>query len=119
LASASLTAAFESIIMKKLLPSIFFPLLLLGHPVNAAEALVLSDLTGLVQQWRSDSASIMVEGKVYETADNVVFMDGQLKSLSRNSLKSGAKVMLMVANGKVTHVIVNPAQTSPFDRPDR
>lgn len=106
-------------VMKKFLTSIFFPLLLLGQPVNAAEDLVLSDLTGLVQQWRSDSASIMVEGKVYEMADKVVFMDTQLKSLSRSSLKSGVKVMLMVANGKVTHVIVNPAQTSPFDRPGR
>ena len=93
--------------------------LLIGHPVNAAEPLNLSNVTGPVQQWRPDSATITVGGKTYEMPDGVEFMDGTSKNLSSTDLKSGVRVMLMIVNGKVTHVIINPIQPLPFDLPSR
>lgn len=105
--------------MKLILSSIVVPLLLLGQPGNAAEPLLLSDVNGLVQQWRPDSATITVAGKAYEMTSSTVLMDGAAKPLNRSALKSGSRVMLMVANNKVTHVIVDPVQSSPFDRPNR
>lgn len=105
--------------MKHFIASILVPLLLLGQHAHGAEPLNLSDVTGLVQQWRPDSASITVSGKAYEMAEGVEFMDGAAAAMSRSSLKSGARVMLMMANGKVTRVIVNPIQPSPFDRPNK
>ncbi len=110
---------FESTFMKHFLASIAVPLLLLGQPVRAAEPLRLSDVTGVVQQWRPDSASITVSGNAYEMAEGVEFMEGAAAAMSRSSLKPGARVMLMMANGKVTRVIVNPVQPSPIDRPNK
>jgi hypothetical protein len=119
LAAASLTDHFESMAMRKFLASLFLPILLIGQSANSAEPLLLSQPTGRVQQWTSDSASITVQGKTYEMTQGVVFMDGASKPLSRGSLKTGVPVMLMVDNGKVTHVIVNPLQSSALDRPSR
>lgn len=105
--------------MKPLLSAVFALLLLLGQPVNAAEPLLLSDVTGLVQQWRPDSTTITVSGRTYEITSNTVFMNGASKPINRSVLRSGSRVMLMVANNRVTHVIVDPIQPSPFDRPNR
>ncbi len=105
--------------MKPLLSAVFALLLLLGQPVNAAEPLLLSDVTGLVQQWRPDSTTITVSGRTYEMTSNTVVMDAASKPINRSVLRSGSRVMLMVANNRVTHVIVDPVQPSPFDRPNR
>lgn len=110
---------FESTFMKHFLVSIVVPLLLLGQPVHAAEPLRLSDVTGLVQQWRPDSATITVGGKAYEMTADAVFLDGASKTINRSTLKPGSRVMLMITNDKVTHVVVNPLQPSPFDRPNK
>lgn len=105
--------------MKRNLCAVLFPLLLLCQPVNAEEPLVLSDVTGLVQQWRQDSTTITVTGKTYEMTSNTILMNGAALPINRSALKSGVRVMLMVANNKVTHVIIDPVLSSPFDRPNR
>jgi hypothetical protein len=105
--------------MNNFFVSVFLAVLLVGQPLNAAEPLNFSNVMGAVQQWRPDSAAITINGKVYEIPERTPILDGSSKDLGRADLKPGVQIMLMIANNKVTHVIINPAQSIPFDIPSR
>lgn len=105
--------------MKKRFASLLVPFLLWAQPAAAAVPLKVLEVKGIVQQWSPGSQTIMVTGKSYPMADSVLFMDGAAKPVSRSALRSGARVMLLLADDKATHVIINPAETSPFDQPKK
>lgn len=105
--------------MKNLFASIFVPLLLWSQQTVAAVPLERLEITGVLQQWRAAASTIVVTGKTYQMADDVQFIDGAAKPVDRSTLRSGARIMLLVADGKATHVVVNPAETSPFDQPKK
>lgn len=103
--------------MKKFIALILVPALWWTQPAAAAMPLERLEVTGTLQQWSATAKTAMVAGKIFQMADDVQYLDGAAKAVSRSTLRTGARVMLLLADGKVTHVIVNPAQISPLDQP--
>ena len=103
--------------MKNIIALIIVSALSWMQQAAASMPLERLEVMGILQQWSATAKTATVAGKTYQMADDVQYLDGAAKTVGRSTLRTGARVMLLLADGKVTHVIVNPAQTSPLDQP--
>lgn len=85
----------------------------------AQQAAVGADLEiwGTVRLWAPAAQRIEVDGKAYRLARDVQVLDRNTRLLPSQRVRAGVPVMLLVAGGEtVTHVVVNPGTSSPFDK---
>lgn len=75
------------------------------------------DVRGVVEQWAPAAATIKVSNRSYPVAKDVQVTNGNAKLISPSQVRAGARVLLMLSEGTVTHVILNPGSTNPFERP--
>lgn len=103
--------------MKKFSALILVSALCWTQQAAASMPLERLQVTGTLQQWSATAKTATVAGKVFHMADDVQYLDDAAKAVRGSTLRTGTRVMLLLANGKVTHVIVNPAELSPLDQP--
>lgn len=85
----------------------------------AQQAAVGADLEiwGTVRLWAPAAQRIEVDGKPYRLARDVQVLDRNTRLLPAHRVRPGLPVMLLVTEGQVvTHVVVNPGPSSPFDK---
>jgi len=74
------------------------------------------EVWGTVQLWAPAALRIEVDGRTDRVARDVQVIDRETRLLPPHRVRSGLPVMLRVSDGDyVTHVVVNPGPTSPFD----
>lgn len=75
------------------------------------------EIWGTVRLWAPAAQRIEVDGKPYRLARDVQVLDRGTRLLPVHRVRPGLPVMLLVADGQiVTHVVVNPGPSSPFDK---
>lgn len=78
------------------------------------------EVRGTVQLWAPAAQRIEVGGRSYLVARDVQVVDGQTRLLPPNRVRPGSPVLLLISGGGlVTHVVVNPGNSSPFDKAGR
>lgn len=106
----------------KIIRSFFVALLATSAVLSSAwaqQAAVGGDLEiwGTVRLWAPAAQRIEVDGKPYRLARDVQVLDRNTRLLPAQRVRPGVPVMLLVAGGEVvTHVVVNPGTSSPFDK---
>lgn len=74
------------------------------------------EVRGTVQLWAPAAQRIEVGGKAYRVARDVQVVDRETRLLPPNRVRPGLPVLLLITDGEfVTHVVVNPGKSSPFD----
>lgn len=74
------------------------------------------EVRGIVQLWAPAAQRIEVDGRTYRLARDVQVVDRETRLLKQHQVRSGVPVMLLITDGEyVTHVVVNPGASSPFD----
>lgn len=74
------------------------------------------EVRGTVQLWAPAAQRIEVGGKAYRVARDVQVVDRETRLLPPNRVRPGLPVLLLITDGEfVTHVVVNPGNSSPFD----
>lgn len=93
--------------------------LVIGLCMGALHAQHVPDqeIRAQVQQWVPGSKTLKASGKVYELAADVQWLDRQARFTNPHAVRAGIPVLLLIADGQVTHVIVNPGPYNPFERP--
>lgn len=76
-----------------------------------------ADVRGVVEQWAPATATIKVSNRSYPLGQGVQVTDRNAKLISSSQVRVGSRVLLMLSGGAVTHVIVDPGSTNPFERP--
>lgn len=101
----------------------WIPMLAMMVIASAGQAQHLSQLAaevqGTVQNWVPGASVVQVGGKVYPLSKDTRVTDRDSALLPLSALKSGLRVQLMIFQGVVTHVVVNPAVGASMDLPKR
>ncbi|MBA4263894.1 MAG: hypothetical protein C0453_02335 [Comamonadaceae bacterium] len=75
-----------------------------------------TEVRGIVQLWAPAAQRIEVDGRTYRLARDVQVVDRETRLLKPHQVRSGVPVMLLVTESQdVSHVVVNPGPSSPFD----
>lgn len=75
------------------------------------------EIWGTVRLWAPAAQRIEVDGKPYRLARDAQILDRNTRLMPAHRVRVGLPVMLIVAEGQVvTHVVVNPGHSSPFDK---
>ncbi|MEW6478933.1 MAG: hypothetical protein AB1455_05710 [Pseudomonadota bacterium] len=82
-----------------------------------AQLLQDQEIRAQIQQWTPGSKTLKASGKSYELAADVQWLDRQARFVSPQAARAGVPVLLLLSEGQVTHVIVNPGPYNPFERP--
>ncbi len=75
------------------------------------------DLRTTIEQWSVGGQTLRASGKTYVVAPDVQILDRNARFVSALQLKPGVPVLLTLSGNAVTHVIVNPGPSNPFERP--
>lgn len=74
------------------------------------------EVRGVVQLWAPAALRIEVDGRTYRLARDVQVVDRETRLLKPHQVQVGLVVLLLITDGQyVTHVVVNPGASSPFD----
>lgn len=77
------------------------------------------EVRGSVEQWAPGARVIKVGGETYTLSKEVQVMDSNTALLKHNAVRPGGKVLLMIWQGEVSHVVVNPGTGPVMDQPQR
>ena len=78
-----------------------------------------TEVRGKVEQWAPGANVIKVDGKTYPLAKGVQVLNQRAGLLANGAVRSGGAVLLQIANGEVTHVVVNPGKEPVMDQPQK
>lgn len=74
------------------------------------------EVRGTVQLWAPAALRIEVDGRTYRLDRGVQVVDRDTRLLRSHQVRAGLPVMLLITDGQyVTHVVVNPGATNPFE----
>ena len=74
------------------------------------------EVRGIVQLWAPAASRIEVDGRTYRLDRGVQVVDRETRLLRPHQVRAGLHVLLLITDGEyVTHVVVNPGASSPFD----
>ena len=82
-------------------------------------AAVTTEVRGTVQQWAPGASVVQVGGQTYSLAKDVQVIDRNAALVTNNAVRSGLPVQLLMFQGVVTHVVVNPGTGTTMDMPQR
>jgi hypothetical protein len=75
------------------------------------------EVRGTVRLWAPAAQRIELDGKSYRLAKDVQVLDRNTRLLEAQRVRPGLPVLLLMSGGEVvTHVVINPAVSSPFDK---
>lgn len=78
-----------------------------------------SEVRGTVEQWAPGVLTMQVGGTSYTLAKDVQVIDSNAVLLTRNAVRAGLSVQLLLSQGVVSHVVINPGPGSTMDQPQR
>ena len=78
-----------------------------------------AEVRGKVEQWAPSARVIKVDGRTYSLSKDMQVIDAKAALLSSGAVRSGGRVLLMISQGSVTHVVVNPGSGSVMDLPQQ
>lgn len=88
----------------------------LGH-LHAQQVEQAREIRGNVEQWAPSGRIIKVGGETFTLAKDVQIMDSNTALLKGDRVRLGGTVLLLVAHGEVSHVVINPPVGSVMDQP--
>jgi hypothetical protein len=77
------------------------------------------EIRGSVEQWAPGARVIKVGGETYTLSKEVQLMDSNTALIKNNAVRPGGKVLLLISQGEVSHVVVNPGVGPVMDQPQR
>lgn len=77
------------------------------------------EVWGTVRLWAPSAQRIEVDGQAYRLASGVQVVDRNTRLLPLHQVRPGVPVMLLTNGQHVTHVVVKPGKSSPFDKVGR
>ena len=78
---------------------------------------VTTEVRGTVQQWAPGASVVQVGGKTYTLSKDMQVIDRNAALLTNNAVRAGLSVQLLMFQGVVTHVVVNPGTGNTMDKP--
>lgn len=77
------------------------------------------EIRGSVEQWAPSARVIKVGGETFTLSKEVQVIDSGTALLKNNAVRPGGMVMLLISDGEVSHVVVNPGVGPVMDQPQR
>jgi hypothetical protein len=107
--------------MKKYTLNAGLGLLLLGASlvVSAQVPITQQEVRGVLQPSQGKAGLIRVGGMDYRLHDAAQVIDRNARLVPAAQLRPGVPVLLVLSAGRVTHIVVNPANGNPLDQPIR
>lgn len=107
--------------MKKHTMNTGLGLLLLGVSLMASAQIPITqqEVRGVLQPSQGKAGLIRVGGMDYSLSDATQVIDRNARLVTAAQLRPGVPVLLVLSAGRVTHVVVNPANGNPLDQPVR
>ena len=84
-----------------------------AQPTNSES----SEVRGAVQSWAPGARVVQVNGKTYTLNKDVQVIDKNATLLKHSAVRPGLSVQLLMFQGMVTHVVVNPDLNNAMDLP--